>query len=48
MSLVMIRAQQSPLSGGDSVDASVSLWNPCGTELIEIENFDTRCPGRCR
>lgn len=33
---------QSPLSGGDSVDASVSLWNPYGTELIEIENSDTR------
>ncbi|VEG57566.1 conserved secreted protein [Mycolicibacterium aurum] len=33
---------QSPLSGGNSVDASVSLWNPYGTELIEIENSDTR------
>lgn len=33
---------QSPLSGGNSVDASISLWNPYGTELVQIENSDTR------
>ncbi|MDG4665830.1 DUF4185 domain-containing protein [Mycobacterium sp. 236(2023)] len=37
---------QSPLSGNDSVDASVSLWNPYGTELIRIENADTRGLGQ--
>jgi hypothetical protein len=33
---------QSPLSGGDSVDASISLWNPYGTQLVQIQNSDTR------
>lgn len=33
---------QSPLSGGDSIDASVSLWNPYGTQLVQIQNSDTR------
>ncbi|WP_111511245.1 DUF4185 domain-containing protein [Mycobacterium kyogaense] len=32
---------QSPLSAGNSVDASVSLWNPYGTQLVTIENSDT-------
>jgi hypothetical protein len=33
---------QSPLSGGDSVDAALSLWNPYGTNLYQIQNSDTR------
>ena len=33
---------QSPLSGGDSVDAALSLWNPYGTNLYQIHNSDTR------
>ncbi|MEW5808010.1 MAG: DUF4185 domain-containing protein [Actinomycetota bacterium] len=33
---------QSPLSAGDSVDASISLWNPYGTQLVNIANSDTR------
>lgn len=33
---------QSPLSGGNSVDTSISLWKPYGTELVEIQNSDTR------
>ncbi|WP_185976096.1 DUF4185 domain-containing protein [Mycolicibacterium sp. 018/SC-01/001] len=33
---------QSPLSAGDSVDASISLWNPYGTQLISIANSDTK------
>lgn len=33
---------QSPLSAGNSVDASISLWNPYGTQLGTIENSDTK------
>ena len=33
---------QSPLSAGDSIDASISLWNPYGTQLVQIQNSDTR------
>ncbi|AFM18972.1 hypothetical protein Mycch_4258 [Mycolicibacterium chubuense NBB4] len=33
---------QSPFSGGDSIGATLSLWNPYGTALYEIENQDTR------
>lgn len=33
---------QSPLSGGDSIDASISLWKPYGTHLVQIQNSDTR------
>ncbi|MEH3140314.1 MAG: DUF4185 domain-containing protein [Mycobacterium kyogaense] len=33
---------QSPLSAGDSVDASISLWNPYGTLLVTIANSDTK------
>ncbi len=33
---------QSPLSAGNSVDASISLWNPYGTQLVTIENSDTK------
>lgn len=33
---------QSPFSGGDSIGATLSLWNPYGTALYEIANQDTR------
>ncbi|WP_246584891.1 DUF4185 domain-containing protein [[Mycobacterium] fortunisiensis] len=35
-------AFQSPFSGGDSIDATLSLWNPYGTSLYQIENEDTK------
>ncbi len=35
-------AFQSPLSGGESVDISLSQWNPYGTNLYQIQNSDTR------
>lgn len=33
---------QSPLSGGSSVDVSLSQWNPYGTNIYQIQNSDTR------
>lgn len=33
---------QSPFSGGDSIGATMSLWNPYGTALYEIKNQDTQ------
>jgi Domain of unknown function (DUF4185) len=35
-------AFQSPLSGGESVDISLSQWNPYGTNIYQIQNSDTR------
>jgi hypothetical protein len=34
-------AFQSPFSGDDSADITLSLWNPYGTNLYKIENSDT-------
>jgi hypothetical protein len=33
---------QSPFSGGNSISASLSLWNPYGTALYDINNKDTQ------
>lgn len=35
-------AFQSPFSGGDSIDSTISLWNRYGTALYQIENSDTK------
>ncbi len=35
-------AFQSPFSGGDSIDSTISLWNRYGTALYQIENPDTK------
>lgn len=35
-------AFQSPFSGGDSIDSTLSLWNRYGTALYQIENSDTK------
>lgn len=34
-------AFQSPFSGGNTIDVTLSLWNPYGTNLYSIENSDT-------
>ena len=34
-------AFQSPFSGGDTIDVTLSLWNPYGTNLYSIKNSDT-------
>ncbi|WP_141772199.1 MULTISPECIES: DUF4185 domain-containing protein [unclassified Mycobacterium] len=35
-------AFQSPFSGGDSIDSTLSLWNRYGTALYQIQNEDTK------
>lgn len=35
-------AFQSPFSGSDSIDSTISLWNRYGTALYQIENSDTK------
>jgi len=32
---------QSPFSGGNTTDASLSMWNPYGTNLYQVQNADT-------
>lgn len=35
-------AFQSPFSGGDSISTTLSVWNPYGTALYDVQNKDTQ------